>query len=182
MPDGRALKLGDVLTASNGKTIEIYNTDAEGRLVMADALVYADKVLKSKMIIDVATLTGSIVISLSDSACGIVSRNPELAQKVCLSGVETGERVFELPLYGMFKERMTKSDVADLRNLSGVKGGGALTAAAFLSEFVEIDDWAHIDIAGVFINNKGGCEYMKHGSMTGKPVRTLLKFVQDYVN
>ena len=105
--------------------------------------------------------------------------NPQLAELICASGFSTGERVYQLPFYRCYVERMKKSDVANLRNLSGVKGGGALTAAGFLSEFVEIENWAHLDIAGVFKNN-GGCEYMKTGTMTGKPVRTLLKFLEKF--
>merc|ERR1711879_1139165 len=138
MPSGSATKPGDVVTASNGKTIQVDNTDAEGRLILADALVYADKDLKAKRIIDAATLTGAMMVALGAGASGVFSRSNEIFNKLEASAYETGDRVWRMPLFQLYLDQMKKTPTADLNNIgSGGRGGGACTAAAFLGEFVD---------------------------------------------
>ncbi|MFA6525675.1 MAG: leucyl aminopeptidase [Patescibacteria group bacterium] len=141
-----AYKPGDIIGSAAGKTIEVINTDAEGRLVLADALHYAKK-YKPKAVIDFATLTGSCVYALGVHVSGMLGNNEKLMQKIKLAGEESGDRVWELPLWEEYSKQM-KSDVADLRNASTGNGGGAITAAAFLLEFIKEYTWAHLDIAG----------------------------------
>jgi len=133
LPGGSALKPGDVVTAINGKTIEIISTDAEGRLALADALGYAGK-LEAKVIIDVATLTGACMVALGDVCTGAFGNNQELVDKVIAAGAEAGELIWQMPMYDQYKEQ-NKSDVADIKNVGG-RYGGAITAAQFLAEFV----------------------------------------------
>jgi leucyl aminopeptidase len=169
LPSGKALKPGDVLKALNGKTIEVVNTDAEGRLILADALSYAAKQGLSPLV-DVATLTGACHVALGEICSGIFTNNQELADKLIKAGADAGERLCQLPMYEEYKEQ-NKSDVADIKN-SGGRYGGAITAAQFLSEFVSDKPWAHIDIAGTFFSDKEH-GYLVKGA-TGVCVRTLV--------
>ncbi|MFC2006138.1 leucyl aminopeptidase [Chloroflexota bacterium] len=169
LPDGSALKPGDILTAMNGKTIEIISTDAEGRLILADALSYA-KQHGAKLIIDVATLTGACRIALGDVCSGAFGNNQELINRVIAAGVEAGERIWQMPMYEEYKEQ-NKSDVADIKN-AGSRYGGAITAAQFLAEFAGDTPWVHLDIAGTSMSEKER-NYLLKGA-TGVPVRTLV--------
>lgn len=171
LPGGNALKPGDVLKAMNGKTIEVVNTDAEGRLILADALGYAVKQGFSPLI-DLATLTGACHIALGAICSGILGNSQELIGKVIKAGTEAGERLWQLPMYEEYKEQ-NKSDVADIKN-SGGRWGGAITAAQFLSEFVGDKPWVHIDIAGTAQTEKER-GYIVKGA-TGVGVRTLVNF------
>jgi leucyl aminopeptidase len=146
MPGGRATKPGDILKMLSGKTVEVQNTDAEGRLILADGLAYATR-LKPKCIIDIATLTGACMVALGQHAIGMLGNNDQLKAKVKEAGEQSGERVWEMPLWDEYFEQL-KSDVADMRNIGG-RGGGMITAAMFLSKFVGDVPWAHLDIASV---------------------------------
>jgi len=168
LPSGSAYKPGDVIKAMNGKTIEVLNTDAEGRLILADALSYAVR-LKLSPIIDIATLTGACQVALGDICTGAFTNNQRLADKVIRSGEGTGERIWQLPMYPEYGE-LIKSTVADIKNTGG-RGGGAITAAKFLAEFVGRTPWVHLDIAGTFLLEKGRGYWPK--GATGIPVRTL---------
>jgi leucyl aminopeptidase len=174
LPGGNAIKPGDVLKAINGKTIEVVTTDAEGRLILADALGYAVKQGLSPLV-DVATLTGACHIALGDICSGLFGNSQELIDKVIKAGAEAGERLWQMPMYEEYKEQ-NKSDVADIKN-SGGRWGGAVTAALFLAEFVGETPWAHIDIAGTFNTDKER-GYLAKGA-TGVSVRTLVNFALD---
>jgi len=172
MPSGRAFKPGDVLTAMNGKTIEIISTDAEGRLILADALAYT-KTFDVKYIIDVATLTGACHVALGDVCTGVFGNNQKLIDKIIAAGNETGELMWQMPMFDLYKEQ-NKSDVADIKNTGG-RWGGAITAAQFLAEFVGDTPWVHLDIAGTStIDKERG--YLRKGA-TGIPVRTLVNVI-----
>lgn len=168
---GDALKPGDILKAINGKTIEVVNTDAEGRLTLADALAYAVNKGFSPLI-DVATLTGACHVALGDVCSGIFGNSQELIDNVVKSGAEAGERLWQMPMYEEYKEQ-NKSDIADIKN-SGGRFGGAITGAQFLSEFVGKTPWVHIDIAGTFMTEKER-GYLVKGA-TGVCMRTLVNF------
>ena len=174
LPSGKALKPGDILQAINGKTIEVVNTDAEGRLILADALGYATKKGFSPLI-DIATLTGACHVALGDICSGIFGNSQELIDKIVKAGTEAGERLWQMPMYDEYKEQ-NKSDVADIKN-SGGRFGGAITGAQFLSEFAGKTPWAHIDIAGTFMAEKEQ-GYLVKGA-TGVCVRTLVNFALD---
>jgi leucyl aminopeptidase len=146
MPSGTAIKPGDVITQHNGKTVEVNNTDAEGRLILADALAYAVD-LGAERIVDLATLTGAVEVALGSTYAGLVSNDDELAAQVTAAGEETGELLWRLPLHPEYKELM-KGTVADLSNLGKKRKAGTITAASFLEEFVGGTPWAHLDIAG----------------------------------
>ena len=147
LPSGSASKPGDLVKAYSGKTIEILNTDAEGRLILADAIAYAEKHYRPSAIIDMATLTGACVIALGDCASGLLSNNDELAERLRVAGDYSGERVWRLPLWDDYGEKI-KSDFADVKN-TGDGTSGTITAAMFLKNFVgENTPWAHLDIAG----------------------------------
>jgi leucyl aminopeptidase len=177
MPSGKALKLGDVLRARNGKTIEIHNTDAEGRLILADALAFAvdDKV---DHLVDLATLTGACMVALGTEVAGVMGNNEEWIQRVLQASERAGEKAWPLPMFPLFGE-MIKSKVADMKNTGGSRYGGAITAAKLLEEFVGTVPWTHIDIAGP--------AWMEHESTgrdpggTGCFVRTLVELAYDYV-
>ena len=173
LPSGTALKPGDIVKTYSGKTIEIINTDAEGRLVLADALSYTIKNYKPSRIIDLATLTGSVVVALSTHATGIISNDADLTKKLIDAGETTGERLWELPLWDPFRDQI-KSDFADMKNIGG-KGGGTITAAALLENFVEDTPWAHLDIAGTAYLS-GSLDYSPKGP-TGVGVRLLLEYL-----
>jgi len=172
LPSGTAMKPGDIITAMNGKTIEVLNTDAEGRLILADALSYAKKI-GAKTIIDVATLTGACHVALGSICSGTFTNEQALADKVIAAGKETGELMWQLPMYEEYKEQL-KSDVADIKNI-GNRWGGAITGAKFLEEFVDKTPWVHLDIAGTYFTDKEKGYITKGG--TGIPVRTLVNLV-----
>jgi leucyl aminopeptidase len=147
MPGSQAIRPGDIIKAYNGKTVEVLNTDAEGRLVLMDALGLAAD-MKPKAIVDLATLTGACIVALGSSAAAILGNDVKLVNELIGSGIDAGERLWELPLFKDYTDDM-KSDFADLSNLSKSGGAGTATAAAFLQEFVPEDvPWAHLDIAG----------------------------------
>jgi leucyl aminopeptidase len=169
LPGGNALKPGDILKAVNGKTIEVVNTDAEGRLILADALSYAIKQGLSPLV-DLATLTGACRVALGDIYSGIFGNSQELIEKLVKAGADAGERMWQMPMHEDYKE-LNKSDVADIKN-SGGRWAGAITAAHFLAEFVGDTPWTHIDIAGTsFMEKERG--YLVKGA-TGVGVRTLI--------
>ena len=172
MPGCSAYKPGDILTAKNGKTIEVDNTDAEGRLTLADALCYADE-LGVDEIIDLATLTGACMVALGNQAAGIVGNDDALVKSIIETAKTCGERYWELPMYEEYKESL-KSSVADMQN-TGSRWGGASTAGLFLKEFVDKTKWAHIDIAGVAYFDKAQGEFIK-GS-TGAGVRAMINYI-----
>ncbi|MFA4837712.1 MAG: leucyl aminopeptidase [Dehalococcoidia bacterium] len=172
MPSGSALKPGDIIKAMNGKTIEVINTDAEGRLILADALCYGNTLGLSSMI-DIATLTGACHIALGDICSGAFGNNQRLIDSVIHAGEEAGEKIWQMPLFDEYKEH-NKSDIADIKN-SGGRWGGAINAAQFLHEFVGKTPWVHLDIAGTFMLNKDR-GYLVKGA-TGIPVRSLINWV-----
>jgi len=158
MVSAEAFRPGDILTASNGKTIEVGNTDAEGRLTLADALVYAEKTAGAEHIIDIATLTGACIVSLGGEYAGMWSNDDDMAAAIKDCAAATGEKMWQMPLPEEYGE-MIKSKIADLKNIGG-KGGGSITAALFLKEFVDKAKWAHLDIAGpVWDDAKGATGY-----------------------
>ncbi len=172
LPGGSALKPGDILTAMNGKTIEIISTDAEGRLMLADALSYAKK-HGAKLMVDVATLTGAMRVALADVYSGAFGNNQELMARVITAGAEAGELIWQMPMHERYKEQI-KSDVADIKNVGG-KYGGAIIGAQFIAEFVGDTPWVHLDIAGTNMSEKG-TSYLVKGA-TGVMVRTLVNFI-----
>lgn len=176
MPSGKALKPGDILQAQNGKTIEVLNTDAEGRLTLADALSFAVSREKPDEIIDLATLTGACMIALGQEIAGLWSNNEALASKIINAAKKGGENIWRMPLESEYKD-LIKSDIADLKNTQTGRYGGAITAALFLSEFVSKTPWAHLDIAGPSFNEKESPLVPKGGSGFG--VRLLLQLLTE---
>lgn len=174
MPSGAAIKPGDIVTAMNGKTIEIINTDAEGRLILADAVSYACK-LGAISVIDLATLTGACVIALGEIVSGLITNNDQLAAQVIAAGQAVGEKMWLMPNDAEYKEQI-KSDVADLKNTGG-RAAGMITAGLFIGEFVNDVPWVHIDIAGTSDTKKQKGYIAKGG--TGVGVRTLVKLAQE---
>ena len=172
LPGGDAFKPGDVLTMSSGKTVEIVTTDAEGRLILADALTYAGR-FEPAAVVDCATLTGACYVALGDHASGLMGNDEGLIEEVRSAGERTGERAWPLPLFDGYTEQI-KGDTADVKN-SGGRYGGALTAGAFLKEFVEYP-WAHLDVAGTAYGKKAGA-YTTKGA-TGTPARLLVEFLR----
>ena len=170
LPSGTALKPGDILKAMNGKTIEVVNTDAEGRLILADALSYAQKLGLSSLI-DLATLTGACRVALGTLYSGVFSNDQDLADKVLKSAKITGEKMWQMPMPEEYKEQI-KSEIADVKNI-GNRYGGAITAALFLAEFAANTPWVHIDIAGTASSTKES-GYIVKGA-TGVGVRTLVE-------
>jgi len=173
MPDGKAYKPGDVVTSLSGQTIEITNTDAEGRLVLCDALHYARKYRPAAMI-DLATLTGACVVALGHEASGLMGNDRRLIERLKRAGERCGERVWELPLWDEYGEIM-KSDIADLRN-AGSRDGGSITAGWFLKQFVGKTRWAHLDIAGTAWSDKARPCFPK--GATGVGVRLLIEYLR----
>jgi len=171
--DSSSYKPGDVYTSYLGKTVEITNTDAEGRLILADALAWAEQHLKPTRMIDVATLTGSMMVALGSEATGMMSNNDALADALCIAGAATFERVWRFPLFEEYKENL-KSDIADLKNC-GPRWAGAINAALFLQEFVGKTPWAHLDVAGTFYI-QGMKRYLPAYS-TGTGVRLLAELL-----
>lgn len=177
MPGPKAVKPGDVVTAMNGKTIEILNTDAEGRVVLADALSYAGARVKADVIVDVATLTGACMVALGEEIAGLFTDDYELAKQLKSAASDSGENIWAMPLAREYKE-LLKSDVADVKNISGSKYGGAINGALFLAEFAPLGvPWAHLDIAGPAWAEKDAPLTPKGG--TGFGVRLLLQYLQE---
>ncbi len=174
MPGCSAYKPGDILTAKNGKTIEIDNTDAEGRLTLADALCYACE-LGVDEVVDLATLTGACMVALGTAAAGIMGNDDEFVSKLIDTAQRSGERYWKLPLWDDYFESL-KSDIADMKN-TGSRWGGASTAGCFLQKFVKDVKWAHIDIAGTAFLDKPQNEFIK--GATGAGVRTLLNYILE---
>jgi leucyl aminopeptidase len=173
MPSGSAYRPGDVLTVSNGKTIEVISTDAEGRLILADALVYAAR-FKPKYVVDIATLTGACMVALGIHICaGVMGTDQPLVDRLIKAGVQSGERLWQLPLWKEYKD-LIKSPVADMKN-SGGRWGGAITAGSILSNFAENYRWAHVDMAGMD-NEEKQHPYRSKGA-TGWGVRLLAQFI-----
>ncbi|MEE9219729.1 MAG: leucyl aminopeptidase [Acidobacteriota bacterium] len=174
MPSGTALRPGDVVRTCSGQTVEVLNTDAEGRLVLADALIYAAR-LGVEQMVDVATLTGAVMIALGTLVFGVMGNCPELVERLKRAAASTGEKAWELPLIAEYREQL-KSNVADVRN-TGDRFGGAITAALFLEHFVDRKiAWAHLDVAGPAFMGKGRTDMPKGAS--GTPVPTLLRYLE----
>jgi len=175
MPSGNAYKPGDIIKAYNGKMIDVIDTDAEGRVVLSDALAYT-KNYKPEIVIDYATLTGACVVALGEECSGLFTQDDQLAKQLTESGEKTGERLWRLPLWEEYKE-LIKSSHADVKNYGG-RYGGAITAAAFLQEFVECKKWAHLDIAGTawVTKNKG----INPVGATGVGIRMTIEFLKNW--
>ena len=176
MPDGNAQRPGDVVTTMSGKTVEVINTDAEGRLVLCDALTWTQKTFDPTTIVDLATLTGAILISLGHEHAGMFTNNDALAAKLDAAGKATGDTLWRFPL-GPAYDKMIESPIADMKNV-GPRYGGSITAAQFLQRYIEKDTpWAHLDIAGTVWTDKPGATWEKGASGFG--VRLLDRFVRD---
>lgn len=174
MPSGHATRPGDIITSYNGKTVEIGNTDAEGRLILIDAMAYAIKKYKPDVLIDLATLTGACMVALGKKIAGVFSSDDALAQAIVNSSRVTHERCWQMPMPADYKE-LLKSEFADINNMPSARYGGAITAALFLSEFTGDTPWAHIDIAGPAFSKKAG-DYCGPGG-TGFGVRLLCDLI-----
>lgn len=173
MPSGSAIRPGDILTSSSGKTIEVVNTDAEGRLILADALSYAAR-YKPKAVVDLATLTGACIVALGHHVTAVLGNDDNLVKDLISAGKKTGERAWQLPLFDDYAEQI-KSDVADVKNVGG-RAAGTITAAAFLQKFADEFKWAHLDIAGTAWMEAAKPCYPKGG--TGVGVRLLIEYLQ----
>ena len=176
MPDGNAQRPGDIVTSMSGQTIEIINTDAEGRLVLADVLWYVAKKFKPKFMVDLATLTGAIMVALGTEYAGMFSNNDELAERLSKIGTETGERVWRMPL-GPEYDKQIDSQFADMKNTGG-RHGGSITAAQFLQRFVDDTPWAHLDVAGTAMGAPK--TDINHSWGSGYGVRLLDRLVAEY--
>jgi leucyl aminopeptidase len=176
MPDGKAQRPGDIVTSMSGQTIEIINTDAEGRLVLSDLLHYVNKRFKPKFMIDLATLTGAIIVALGQEYAGLFANDEKLAERLVKVGSEIGERVWRMPL-GPEYDKMIDSKVADMKNTGG-RWGGAITAAQLLQRFVDKTAWAHLDIAGTAMGSPQTDVNRSWGSGFG--VRLLDRLVAEY--
>jgi leucyl aminopeptidase len=175
MPDGNAQRPGDVVTSMSGQTIEVINTDAEGRLVLADALTYIQRTEKPAAIIDLATLTGAIIVALGNHHAGLFANNDELAEQLLAAGRESGEKVWRMPL-GPEYDKLIDSKIADMKNTGG-RYAGSVTAAQFLQRFVENDTpWAHLDVAGTAMGSPAHETNQSWGS--GYGVRLLDEFLR----
>ena len=178
MPGGNAQRPGDIVKSYSGKTIEVLNTDAEGRLVLADALSFTEKKYKPKFIIDLATLTGAIIVSLGEEYAGLFSNDDELSKKIFKSGEIVNEKVWRLPLHKNY-DKLINSQIADMQNINYAGGAGSITAAQFLQRFIlNKTPWAHLDIAGMAFSKKAAS--LNAGAATGFGVRLLNKLVKKY--
>lgn len=175
MPDGAAQRPGDIVTSMSGQTIEIINTDAEGRLVLADVLWYAKETFKPKLMVDFATLTGAILVALGQEYAGLFSNNDALAEALSKAGAESGEKVWRMPLAPEY-DKLIDSKFADMKNTGG-RFGGSITAAQFLQRYVGETPWAHVDIAGTAMSSPASETNRSWGSGWG--VRFLNQFVAD---
>ena len=178
MPDGKAQRPGDIVRSMSGQTIEIINTDAEGRLVLADVIWYAAQRFKPKFLIDLATLTGAIIVALGQEYAGMFCNNDDLAQKLAATGEATGEKVWRMPLAPEY-DKMIDSKFADMKNTGGSRWGGAITAAQFIKRFVDDKTpWAHLDIAGTGFDSRQND--LNRSWASGWGVRLLDRLVKDY--
>jgi len=178
MPGGNALRPGDILKSYSGKTVEVLNTDAEGRLVLADALTYTEKKFKPKFIIDLATLTGAIIVALGSEYAGLFSNDDKLSKQLIDAGENVKEKVWRMPLNENF-DKLIDSKNADMQNINYVGGAGSTTAAQFLQRFIlNKTPWAHLDIAGMAFSKYGGA--LNAGGATGYGVRLLNKLIEEY--
>jgi leucyl aminopeptidase len=175
MPSGTAIKPGDIITQLNGKTVEVNNTDAEGRLILADALTYCVRELGAERLVDLATLTGAVLIALGSTYAALISNDDEWAAAVDRAGLESGELAWRLPLHEEYKQ-LTKGTVADLTNAASKRKAGTIYAGSFLEEFVDDVPWVHLDIAGTAWDT--GREYVGKGA-TGFGVRLLVRLARD---
>jgi len=177
MPGGNAQRPGDIVKSYSGKTIEVLNTDAEGRLVLADALTFTEKKFKPSFIVDLATLTGAIIVSLGSEYAGLFSNNDKLSKQIFEAGEKVDEKVWRLPLHKNY-DKLMDSKIADVQNINYVGGAGSTTAAQFLQRFIiNKTPWAHLDIAGMAFSKYGGA--LNSGGATGYGVRLLNKFVEE---
>ncbi len=177
MPGGNAQRPGDIVKSYSGKTIEILNTDAEGRLVLADALTYTEKKFKPRFIVDLATLTGAIIVSLGSEYAGLFSNDDKLSDQLIDAGNKVDEKIWRMPLHKNF-DKLIDSKNADMQNINYVGGAGSTTAAQFLQRFVlNKTPWAHLDIAGMAFSKYGGA--LNSGGATGYGVRLLNKLIED---
>ena len=177
MPDGNAQRPGDIVKSYSGKTIEILNTDAEGRLVLADALTYTEKKFKPKFIIDLATLTGAIIVSLGSEYAGLFSNDDKISKQLSIAGEKVGEKVWRMPLNENY-DKLINSKKADMQNINYVGGAGSTTAAQFLKRFIlNKTPWAHLDIAGMAFSKYGGA--LNSEGATGYGVRLLNQLIED---
>ena len=178
MPGGNAQRPGDIVKSYSGKTVEILNTDAEGRLVLADALTYTEKKFKPKFIIDLATLTGAIIVSLGSEYAGLFSNDDKLSKQLINVGEKVKEKVWRMPLNKNF-DKLINSKNADMQNINYVGGAGSTTAAQFLQRFIlNNTPWAHLDIAGMAFSKYGGA--LNSSGATGYGVRLLNKLIEEY--
>ena len=178
MPDGNAQRPGDVVKSYSGKTIEVLNTDAEGRLVLADALTYTEEKFKPRFIIDLATLTGAIIMALGEEYAGLFSNDDELSKKIFKSSENVNEKVWRLPLHKNY-DKLIDSSVADVQNINYAGGAGSITAAQFLQRFIiNKTPWAHLDIAGMAFSKKAA--NLNPGGATGFGVRLLSNLIKEY--
>jgi leucyl aminopeptidase len=178
MPGGNAQRPGDVVTTMSGQTVEVINTDAEGRLVLADAMTYVQRNYKPSTIIDLATLTGAILVSLGHEWAGLFSNNDELASQLQHVGEDSGDRLWRMPLGEPF-DRLIDSPIADMKNV-GPREGGSITAAQFIQRFIDEGvRWAHVDMAGKAWSDKAGTTYDK--GATGYGVRLIDQYVADFL-
>ena len=168
LPDGNANKPGDIVKSMSGTTIEILNTDAEGRLILCDALTYAER-YKPEAVVDIATLTGACIIALGHHASGLFSNNDNLAKQLLRAGENAGDRAWQLPVWDDYTEQL-KSNFADFANIGG-RSAGSITAACFLKQFTEKYAWAHLDVAGTAWKSSGP------KGATGRPVPLLVEFL-----
>ena len=175
MPSGTAQRPGDIIRAMNGKTIEVDNTDAEGRLILADAICYAKETRGARRVVDVATLTGAVVVALGHVASGVMGTSQALVDAVLAASKATGEKMWQLPLFEEYK-RQNRSEYADVKNTGG-RPAGSITAALFIGEFTDGVEWAHLDIAGTFLSERVAGPLVK--GATGVPTRTLIRLAED---
>src|SRR5262245_14952265 len=178
LPNGNAVKPGDILRAMSGKTVEVINTDAEGRLILADALAYAVQEFKPACMIDLATLTGAVVVALGSQATGMMGTDKAMMDRLRAAGAYSAERVWELPLFEEYSKQI-KSDFADIRNVSNNREAGSIIGGAFLKEFVGDTPWVHLDIAGTAWTRENK-PYIPKGA-TGVGIRLLVKTLEDMV-
>ena len=178
MPDGNAQRPGDIVKSYSGKTIEVLNTDAEGRLVLADALTYTEEKFKPKFIIDLATLTGAIIMALGEEYAGLFSNNDELSKNIFKSSNDVNEKVWRLPLHKNY-DKLINSMIADVQNINYAGGAGSITAAQFLQRFVTSKTpWVHLDIAGMAFSKKAA--NLNPGGATGFGVRLLNQLIEEH--
>jgi len=177
MPGGNAQRPGDIVKAYNGKTIEVLNTDAEGRLVLADALSFTEKKFKPRFIVDLATLTGAIIMALGEEYAGLFSNNDDLSDKIFNAGKKVNEKVWRLPLHKNY-DKLMNSPIADIQNINYSGGAGSITAAQFLQRFIDKTPWAHLDIAGMAFSKKAS--NLNPGGATGFGVRLLNQLIEEH--